>query len=34
MRDIRERKRLKPQEHILDHMGSTELAASRTKKSK
>src|ERR1035441_9937150 len=27
MRDIRERKRLKPKEHILDHMGSTELAA-------
>jgi DNA-damage-inducible protein D len=27
MRDIRERKRLKPQEHVLDHMGSTELAA-------
>ena len=27
MRDIRERKRLKPQEHGLDHMGSTELAA-------
>ncbi len=27
MRDIHERKRLKPKEHILDHMGSTELAA-------
>ena len=27
MRDIHERKRLKPTEHILDHMGSTELAA-------
>jgi DNA-damage-inducible protein D len=27
MRDIRERKRLKGKEHILDHMGSTELAA-------
>jgi DNA-damage-inducible protein D len=27
MRDIRERKRLKPQERGLDHMGSTELAA-------
>ena len=27
MRDIRERKRLKGQEHVLDHMGSTELAA-------
>ena len=27
MRDIRERKRLKPREHVLDHMGSTELAA-------
>ncbi len=27
MRDIRERMRLKPKEHILDHMGSTELAA-------
>ena len=27
MRDIFERKRLKPKEHILDHMGSTELAA-------
>jgi DNA-damage-inducible protein D len=27
MRDIHERKRLKPREHILDHMGSTELAA-------
>ena len=27
MRDIRERKRLKPKEHVLDHMGSTELAA-------
>lgn len=26
-RDIHERKRLKPKEHILDHMGSTELAA-------
>ena len=27
MRDIHERKRLKPTEHVLDHMGSTELAA-------
>ena len=27
MRDIHERKRLKGKEHILDHMGSTELAA-------
>jgi DNA-damage-inducible protein D len=27
MRDIRKRKRLKPKEHVLDHMGSTELAA-------
>jgi DNA-damage-inducible protein D len=27
MRDIHERKRLKPKEHILDHMGSLELAA-------
>jgi len=27
MRDIHARKRLKPKEHILDHMGSTELAA-------
>ena len=27
MRDIHERKRLKAKEHILDHMGSTELAA-------
>jgi DNA-damage-inducible protein D len=27
MRDIHQRKRLKPKEHILDHMGSTELAA-------
>jgi DNA-damage-inducible protein D len=27
MRDIHERKRLKPKQHILDHMGSTELAA-------
>ena len=27
MRDIRERKRLKPNQHVLDHMGSTELAA-------
>jgi len=27
MRDIRERKRLKPKEHVLDHMGSMELAA-------
>jgi DNA-damage-inducible protein D len=27
MRDIRERKRLKPKEQVLDHMGSTELAA-------
>jgi DNA-damage-inducible protein D len=27
MRDIRERKRLKRKEHILDHMGSLELAA-------
>lgn len=27
MRDIRERKRLKPKQNILDHMGSTELAA-------
>ena len=27
MRDIHERKRLKPREHILDHMGSLELAA-------
>src|SRR5438445_2966781 len=27
MRDVHERKRLKPKENILDHMGSTELAA-------
>lgn len=27
MRDVRERKRLKPKKHLLDHMGSTELAA-------
>ena len=27
MRDLRERKRLKPKQHVLDHMGSTELAA-------
>jgi DNA-damage-inducible protein D len=27
MRDIHERKRLKPNQHVLDHMGSTELAA-------
>jgi DNA-damage-inducible protein D len=27
MRDLHVRKRLKPREHILDHMGSTELAA-------
>ncbi len=27
MRDVHQRKRLKPKEHILDHMGSTELAA-------
>ena len=27
MRDIRERKRLKPKEHVLEPMGSTELAA-------
>lgn len=27
MRDVHERKRLKPTEHLLDHMGSTELAA-------
>jgi len=27
MRDIHGRKRLKPKEHVLDHMGSTELAA-------
>jgi DNA-damage-inducible protein D len=27
MRDIRERKRLRGKEHVLDHMGSTELAA-------
>jgi DNA-damage-inducible protein D len=27
MRDIHERKRLKRKEHILDHMGSLELAA-------
>jgi DNA-damage-inducible protein D len=27
MRDIRERKRLKEKQHVLDHMGSTELAA-------
>jgi DNA-damage-inducible protein D len=27
MRDIHERKRLKPKEHVLDHMGSLELAA-------
>jgi DNA-damage-inducible protein D len=27
MRDLRERKRLKPKQNILDHMGSTELAA-------
>src|SRR5882762_5480317 len=27
LRDIRERKRLKAQEHVLDHMGSAELAA-------
>lgn len=27
MRDIRQRKRLKPKQQVLDHMGSTELAA-------
>ena len=27
MRDIRQRKRLKPRQQVLDHMGSTELAA-------
>ena len=27
MRDIPERKRLKPRQQVLDHMGSTELAA-------
>ena len=27
MRDIHDRKRLKGKEHVLDHMGSTELAA-------
>jgi DNA-damage-inducible protein D len=27
MRDIHERKRLKPRQQVLDHMGSTELAA-------
>ncbi len=27
MRDLHERKRLKPKEHVLDHMGSMELAA-------
>src|SRR6266481_2868789 len=27
MRDVHERKGLKPKEHVLDHMGSTELAA-------
>ncbi len=27
MRDLRQRKRLKPKQNILDHMGSTELAA-------
>jgi DNA-damage-inducible protein D len=27
MRDVRERKRLKPKEHLFDHMGSMELAA-------
>jgi DNA-damage-inducible protein D len=27
MRDIHERKRLKPKQHVLDHMGSMELAA-------
>lgn len=27
MHDIRERKRLKPRQQVLDHMGSTELAA-------
>ena len=27
MRDIRVRKRLKPRQQVLDHMGSTELAA-------
>ena len=27
MRDIHQRKRLKPKEQVLDHMGSTELAA-------
>jgi len=27
MRDIHQRKRLKPRQHVLDHMGSTELAA-------
>ena len=27
MRDVHERKRLKSKEHVLDHMGSTELAA-------
>ena len=27
VRDVQERKRLKPKEHLLDRMGSTELAA-------
>ena len=27
MRDIHQRKRLKPRQHVLDHMGSTELVA-------
>jgi len=27
MRDIHDRKRLRPKQHVLDHMGSTELAA-------
>ena len=27
MRDLHQRKRLKPKQHVLDHMGSTELAA-------
>ena len=27
MRDIHQRKRLKPKQHVLDHMSSTELSA-------
>ena len=32
MRDIRGCKRLKGKEHVLDHMGSTELAANLSRK--